>query len=214
MDFAYIIAMIIYILPICFIAFIVYKAINEDKHREKKEKEEFLHLPDNDKEHMILNKVEEHLRIYMKCLSVGNVNKMKYLCKKEYFDTLKLEEKNNKSIDGSAEINEKIQIISKGITEYKEYEDYEYITVTVLIKGYNYKQDKFGNNYGLDSFEKYSKYTITYSNLTDKSKEEKQGECSSCGAPLNIENGRCAYCGKYIGDTYSDILIININKKF
>jgi len=112
------------------------------------------------------------------------------------------------------EINEKIQIISKGITEYKEYEDYEYITVTVLIKGYNYKQDKFGNNYGLDSFEKYSKYTITYSNLTDKSKEEKQGECSSCGAPLNIENGRCAYCGKYIGDTYSDILIININKKF
>ena len=75
-------------------------------------------------------------------------------------------------------------------------------------------QDKTGATYGLANHEKYSKYTITYSNLTNKSEEEKAGICSSCGAPLNIENGRCAYCGKYIGDTYSDILIVNINKKY
>ena len=196
------------------LGYFVYKVLNEDKDRTKKQNKEFINLPDVEKENKIISVAQNHLRTYLNCLSVGNCNKMKYICTQDYFNTLKSEEKHRKSIDGSVQVNRDYNILNCGIIDYKEYDQYEYITVAILIKGYDYQQDKHGQTYGFANFEKYSKYSITFINLVNKSDVEQEGVCSKCGAPLKIENGRCAYCGKFIGDTYSDFLITNINKSY
>ena len=164
---------------------IISKVLSEDKDRTKKIKKEFINLPDNEKEIRLIEKVESDLYTYLKCLAVGNYNKMKYICSPEYFKTLKVEEKERKRIDGSVQINKDYNIIESGITDYREYNEYEY-----------------------------SRYSITYRNLINKSEEEKKGYCSNCGAPLEIKDNRCAYCDKFIGDTYSEYLITNINKSY
>lgn len=206
--------LIISSIPTLILCFLLYKVLTEDKSRTKKQNKEFINLPDPEKEQKIISQAQSNLRTYLSCLAAGNCNKMKYICTKDYFNTLKSEEKLRKSIDGSVQINKDFNFLNCGVIDYKEYDKYEYITVAILMKGYDYQQDKHGQTYGFANFEKYSRYSITYTNLIDKSEVEQEGFCSKCGAPLKIEDGRCAYCGKFIGDTYSEFLITNINKSY
>lgn len=125
-------------------------------------KQDFLNINNKEKENFILSKTENHLRTYLSCLKINNYNQMKFICDSKFFQILKNLEKHNELLNKNIANYENIQIINQGIIEYKEYQNVEYVTVAIIIKGQDRPKNDYEYSYSVKHSEFYQKYTITY----------------------------------------------------